>query len=157
MINRWLLVILFLVCGFLVGVCYAATEPTVLPFSPKTNASEPYDDEKFLVIVTPVINGFTDTQLNSSERMDAESAYYSVSSMKVSPEFYPIAINATRLLFKLVSSSEAYEESEKDSGLAAHNSDVKDDLIAQADADRAVAEEAFRGLTTLYPNSTLFG
>jgi len=128
-----------------------------MPLTLKVTASEPFDDEKFLMAATPVINGLSDTSLNSTERMDLDSAFYTVTAMKVSPEFYPAAVNVTRLFFYLVSSSEAYEELDKKSGLATHNPDVKASLKAQADADIGAAEDAWRGLTFLYPNSTLFG
>ncbi|PWR75657.1 hypothetical protein ACKUB1_08070 [Methanospirillum stamsii] len=137
--------------------CSASSDPTVMPIQLQPDASAPYEDEDFLLVVTPVINGLSDTQLNISERMDATSAYYSAAAMKVSPEFYPIGLNITRLLFYLGSSSEALEELDKSSGLGTHNSEVKDTLKAQAKADLEVAEEAWRGLTMIYPNSTLFG
>lgn len=137
--------------------CSASSDPTVMPIQLQPDASAPYEDEDFLLVVTPVINGLSDTQLNISERMDATSAYYSAAAMKVSPEFYPIGLNITRLLFYLGSSSEALEELDKSSGLGTHNSEVKGTLKAQAKADLEVAEEAWRGLTMIYPNSTLFG
>ena len=139
------------------GLCSAASDPSTMPLTLNPNASAPYDDDKFLQIVTPVIKGLTDTKLNISERTDVESVYYSAVAMKVSPDFYPVASNVTRLLFYLASSSETYEELEKDSGLGTHNDDVKDSLKAQADADYRVAEDAWRGLSMVYPNSTLFG
>lgn len=155
--NRFFILTLMITLVVGTCICSASDSPTTMPLSIKMNASEPYDDEKFLEIVTPVINGLTDTHLNISERMDAESAYYSAASMKVSPEFYPVAVNVTSLLFYLVSSSEAYEEVEKDSGLGSHNEDVKESLKAQAKADEKVAEEAWHSLSMVYPNRTLFG
>jgi hypothetical protein len=55
-----------------------------------------------------------------------------------------------------VTSSETDEELEKSSGLGTHNNDVRDSLKEQLKADESVAEEAWRGLRHLYPNSTLF-
>jgi len=146
------IVILTLVCG----ISSAATDPTTMPFAPKTTASAPNEDEAFLHLVSPVIEGLSDTSLNSTERIDVQSAYYSATSLKVSPDFYPFAWNVSRLFFYLVSSSEAYEELDKDSGLGTHNPDVRNSMKAQADADISVAEEAYKGLVPVYPNTTLF-
>jgi len=154
--KQWKIVFLILAVIASCGFCYAATEPTTMTMIPKIGTSEPYDDEKFLILVTPVITGLSDRNLNSSERIDVQSAYYSATAMKVSPEFYPVAFNITKLLFYLVSSSEANEELGKSSGLATHNKDTRNSLKAQADADEDAAEEAWRGLIMLYPNSTLF-
>lgn len=154
--KQWKIALLLLAVIASCGFCYAATEPTPMTMLPKVNDSEPYDDEKFLTLVTPVINGLSDRTLNSSERIDVQSAYYTVTAMKVSPEFYPVAFNVTKLLFYLVSSSEANEELNKESGLGTHNKDMRDSLKAQADADEDAAEEALLGLSMLYPNSTLF-
>ena len=55
-----------------------------------------------------------------------------------------------------VSSSEANEELNKESGLGTHNKDMRDSLKAQADADEDAAEEALLGLSMVYPNITLF-
>lgn len=155
--KKWyptLVLMMVFMLGF--GIC-SAEEPSTMPITLKENASEPYDDEIFLQLVTPVIDGLTNSRLNSSERMDVTSVYYSAASMKVSPDFYPVAENITRLLFYLVSSSESYEEVDKDSGLAIHNDEMRDSLKAQAKADLLAAEDAWRGLVMVYPNSTLFG
>lgn len=154
--TQWKMVLLLFAVLISCGLCSAVTSPTLMTMTPAVNASEPYDDEKFINLVTPVINGLTDRKLNSSERMDIQSAYYTATAMKVSPELYPVALNVTRLFFYLVSSSEAYEELGKKSGLGTHNRDMRDSLKAQADADEKVAEEAWRGLRMIFPNSTLF-
>ena len=154
--KQWKVIFLLFALIASCGLCYAATEPTTLTMTPKVKASEPYDDEIFLNLVTPVISSLNDKTLNSSERIDVQSAYYTIVAMKVSPDFYPIALNTTRLLFYLVSSSEAFEELDKDSGLGTHNKDMRDSLKAQANADRNAAEEAWHGISMLYPNSTLF-
>lgn len=154
--KQWKVVIFLLALIASCGVCCAANEPTTMNMAPKVNPSEPYDDEKLLNLVTPVINGFSHTTLNSSERIDAQSAYYTIVSMKVSPEFYPFAMNISRLLFYLVTSSESYEELSKESGLGTHNKEMRDSLNAQAKTDRDAAERAWHGISMLYPNSTLF-
>lgn len=155
--KNYVYIVILLFTLIMSAISCSAVDPSTMPITIQTNASAPFDDEKFLLVVTPVINGLTDTQLNSSQRMDVSSAYYSAAVMKVSPDFYPVAENVTRLLFYLVSSSEANEELEKTSGLGTHSGEVKDSLKAQAKADLQVAEEAWRGLTQVYPNSTLFG
>ncbi len=153
--KEWVTMLLF-VCLIACGVCSAAVEPTKMVLTPQVNSSGPYDDEKFQSVVVPVINGLVDRKLNASERIDVQSAYYTACSMKVSPEFYPVAYNVTKLLFYLVSSSESYEELDKTSGLGAYNKDMRTSLKAQADADSDAAEEAWGGIAVLYPNSTLF-
>ncbi|NLW76017.1 MAG: hypothetical protein GXY18_06270 [Methanomicrobiales archaeon] len=156
LMKQWAIVLLVLVMTTFSGICSAASDPTTMPLVLTTNTSEPFDDEEFMTIVNPVIDGLTDRSLNSSERIDVQSVYYSASAMKVSPQFYPDALNLTKLLFYLVTSSETDEELEKSSGLGTHNNDVRDSLKEQLKADESVAEEAWRGLRHLYPNSTLF-
>jgi hypothetical protein len=88
--------------------------------------------------------------------MDLQSVYYEAAAMKVSKDFHPVAINATRLLFYLGSYNENMDEYNDETGLGAFNEDTRADLLAQAKADADAAENAWFGLTNVYPNSTLY-
>lgn len=138
-----------------VGISTAA-EPSFMPLTISPPSSDNHDDEAFIGLTDPVINALTKTRLNSTERIDLQSVYYSAVQMKVSPELYPMAVNVTRLLFYITSSSEAYEEYERSSGLGSYNREMKNSLMEQGRADADVAEAAWKGLAGFYPNVTLF-
>lgn len=138
-----------------IGISSAA-EPSFMPLIVSPPSSDNHDDQGFIDLTDPAINALTKTRLNATERMDLQSVYYSAVQMKVSPELYPMAVNVTRLFFYLTSSSEAYEEYERSSGLGSYNPEMRNSLMEQARADADVAEAAWKGLSGLYPNVTLF-
>jgi len=151
--------LILLFCGLLllssIGIC-SAVSPTTMPITPGINTSAPYGDDKFKALVDPVIKGLTTTKLTSTERMDLQSVYYQAAAMKVSKEFYPVATNITKLLFYLVSANENMDEYNDDTGLGAFDENTRANLLEQAKIDAAAAEKAWYGLTTAYPNSTLY-
>ena len=148
--------VISLVMLLCIGISSAA-EPSFMPLTISPPSSDTNDDEAFIGLTYPTINALTKTRLNSTERIDLQSVYYSAVQMKVSPEMHPMAANVTRLLFYLSSSSEAYEEYERSSGLGSYNREIRNSLMEQARADADVAEAAWKGLSEFYPNVTLFG
>lgn len=147
--------VISLVMLLCIGFC-SATEPSFMPLTISPPSSDNPDDEAFIDLTDPVITALTKTRFNSTERIDLQSVYYSAVQMKVSPELYPKAINVTRLLFYLTSSSEAYEEYERSSGLGSYNREMRNSLMEQARKDADMAEAAWKGLAGFYPNVTLF-
>jgi hypothetical protein len=156
MFNKTLVLV---ICGLLIlisiGLCTAAT-PSTMPITVKINASAPYDDDKFKAIVDPAIKGISSTTLTSSARMDLQDIYYQAAAMKVSKDFYPVANNATKFLFYIISYNENMDEYNDDAGLGAFDADTRNGILEQAKADGSEAEAIWTGLRSVYPNSTLY-
>lgn len=153
--NKTLLLVIsgLIILLIIAGIC---TAESTMPVTVKTNSSAPYDDGKFKNLTYPVIIGLTGTKLTSEEQMNLQSVYYEAAMMKVSKDFYPVALNVTKLLYYLGASNEAYDELDDNTGLGAFNGTLRSEQLSQAKADNAAAEKAWWGLVTIFPNSTLY-